>query len=107
MCQLIEKGVAGNNDMILNRFFANLLVSLVATILEMDAHSSETKLIAETLLGQLAIFKSSRVTVLHNMGWENYGEKRIADIERIVTFNVNALLHAYQKHAYPEKDIVL
>lgn len=83
------------------------LESLVATILEMDAHSSETKLIAETLLGQLAIFKSSRVTVLHNMGWENYGEKRIADIERIVTFNVNALLHAYQKHAYPEKDIVL
>ena len=64
------------------------LEALVAAILEVDAHSSEIKLIVETLIGQVAIFKSSRITVLHNMGWKNYGEERMADIERIVTFNV-------------------
>jgi hypothetical protein len=37
------------------------------------------------------------VTVLHNPGWENYGEERMADIERIVIFNVNALMQAYRK----------
>jgi TetR/AcrR family transcriptional regulator, regulator of cefoperazone and chloramphenicol sensitivity len=73
------------------------LEALVATILEMDAHSSEIKLIIETLIGQVAIFRSSRTTVLHNMGWKNYGEERMADIERIVTFNVNALIQAYRK----------
>ena len=73
------------------------LETLVATILDMDVHSSEMKLITETLIGQVAIFKSSRITVLHNMGWKNYGEERMADIKRIVTFNVNALIQAYRK----------
>ena len=73
------------------------LEALVAAILEMDVHSSQVKLISETLLGQVAIFKSSRVTVLHNLGWEKYGEERMADIERIITFNVHALMQAYRK----------
>jgi AcrR family transcriptional regulator len=73
------------------------LEALVAAILEMDGRSPEVKLIAETLLGQVAIFKSSRVTVLHNLGWENYGEERMADIERIVIFNVHALMQAHRK----------
>ena len=70
---------------------------LVAAILEGDAQSTAIKLIVETLIGQVAIFKSSRVTVLHNMGWKNYGETRIDEIERIVTFNVATLIQAYQK----------
>ena len=73
------------------------LDALVAAILDMDARSSEVKLIAKTLLGQVAIFKSSRTIVLHSMGWKNYGEKRMAEIERIVMFNVNAIMQAYQK----------
>jgi TetR/AcrR family transcriptional regulator, regulator of cefoperazone and chloramphenicol sensitivity len=78
------------------------LAALVAAILGLDVLSTEVKLITETLLGQVAIFKSSRVTVLHNMGWKNYEGKSMADIERIVRFNVNALMQAYQK-----KDAVL
>jgi AcrR family transcriptional regulator len=77
--------------------FQETLEMLVATILDMDAHSSEVKLIAETLLGQVAIFKFSRATVLHNMGWEKYGEKGMAYIEHMVTFNVDALMQSYQK----------
>ena len=73
------------------------LEELVGVIIARDAQSSEVKLIAETLIGQVAIFKSSRETVLHTMGWKNYGGKRMADIERIVTFNVKALMRAYQK----------
>jgi AcrR family transcriptional regulator len=87
-------------DRLYNGFIRDMretLEVLVAAILDKDAHSAEVKLIAETLLGQVAIFKSSRVTVLHRMGWKNYGEKNMADIERIVTFNVNALMHAYRK----------
>lgn len=70
---------------------------LVGAILAKDAQSTAIKLIVETLIGQVVIFKSSRVTILHNMGWENYGEARIAEIERIVTFNVASLIQAYQK----------
>ncbi len=71
------------------------LEGLLAAILVKDANSCEVKLIAETLLGQVAIFKSSRTTVLHNLGWKNYGEMGMADIERIVMFNVNALVQAH------------
>lgn len=73
------------------------LADLVETILCRCVNQVEIKLIVETILGQIAIFKSSRVTVLQNMGWQNYGEKRITDIERIVTFNVRALIRAYQE----------
>ncbi|MDR3629476.1 MAG: CerR family C-terminal domain-containing protein [Desulfocapsaceae bacterium] len=73
------------------------LEALVATILERDAQSSEVKLITETLLGQVTIFKSSRVTVLKKMGWGTYDEKRMADIARIVTFNIRALMQAHKQ----------
>jgi AcrR family transcriptional regulator len=73
------------------------LADLVESILCRNVKDVEIKLIVETILGQVAIFKSSRVTVLQNMGWQNYGDKRIADIERIVTFNVQALIRAYQE----------
>ena len=71
--------------------------ALVATILGRYACSPEVKLITVTLIGQVTTFKSSRVTVLHQMGWNRYDEKRITEIERIVTFNVNTLMHAHQK----------
>jgi AcrR family transcriptional regulator len=73
------------------------LADLVETILGRCVKQVEIKLIVETMLGQVAIFKSSRVTVLQNLGWQNYGAERIADIERIVTFNVRALIRAYQE----------
>lgn len=72
------------------------LTDLVAAILGDGIPPDETKLIAETILGQVAIFKSSRVAVLHNMGWDRYGDQTMAEIERIVTFNVKALMRAYQ-----------
>ncbi len=73
------------------------LEALIASIVGGDVPTAEVKIIAETILGQVAIFKSSRVTVLHNMGWNSYGDKKMAEIERIVIFNVNALMQAYQK----------
>jgi AcrR family transcriptional regulator len=73
------------------------LEALVAAILGGDAGSSEIKLVVETLIGQVAIFKSSRVTVLHNMGWQRYSDETMAAIERIVRFNVNALIEAYRE----------
>ncbi len=87
-------------DLLFESFIKELretLELLVGAILEKDAQSTAIKLIVETLIGQVAIFKSSRVTVLRNMGWKNYGETRIAEIERIVTFNVATLIQAYQK----------
>ncbi len=78
------------------------LEALVGTLLGREVASSEVKLVAETVLGQVAIFKSSRETVLHNMGWKNYGDERMADIKRIVTLNVKALIQAHQM-----KDITL
>ncbi len=73
------------------------LADLVEKILCQRVNQVEIKLIVETILGQVAIFKSSRVTVLQNMGWQNYGDMRIADIERIITFNVWAIIRAYQE----------
>lgn len=87
-------------DLLYNGFIKEMretLEALVAVILDRDAASTEIKLIVETLIGQVAIFKSSRVTVLHNMNWQTYSEEKIAAIERIVTFNVKALMLAYGK----------
>ncbi len=73
------------------------LEALVAAILKREPQSTEIKLMVETLIGQVAIFKSSRVTVLYNMNWQGYSDEAITTIERIVTFNVNALIQAHEK----------
>ncbi|WP_028318751.1 CerR family C-terminal domain-containing protein [Desulfobulbus elongatus] len=70
--------------------------ALVAVILGMDVRSLEVKLITQTLIGQVVIFKSSRVTVLQHMGWQKYGEERMAAIERIVSDNVRAVMAAHR-----------
>lgn len=72
------------------------LEALVAALLGQGTDAPDVKLLAETLLGQVSIFKASRVTVLHHLGWDRYGEQGIADIERIIIFNVNALILAHQ-----------
>ena len=71
--------------------------ALIGRVIGSHVPSAEAKLIAQTLLGQVTIFKSSRTTVLHKMGWRHYGEKELAEIERTVMFNMDALIQAYQK----------
>ena len=73
------------------------IAALVGRVTGISASSPEVKIITQTMLGQIAVFKSSRETVLHNMGWKNYVEKGMADIERIVMFNVDILMQAHQK----------
>ena len=69
--------------------------ALLGRILGPHLPLSEIKLIAQTLLGQVATFKSSREAVLHNMGWKNYGEEGIAEIERVVMRQTDAILQLY------------
>jgi len=69
--------------------------ALVAAIIGCDVHSLEVKLLSQTLIGQVTIFKSSRVTVLKHLGWTQYGEECMAAIEKIVSRNVRALMQAY------------
>jgi AcrR family transcriptional regulator len=73
------------------------LEDLVAAILDRDSRSSEVRLITITLIGQVTVFKTSRVSVLHKMEWDTYDEEKIAEIEGIVASNVNALMQAYQR----------
>ncbi len=70
--------------------------ALVAQILKDKISASEAKIVAQTLLGQVTVFKSSRRAVLHNMGWKDYHEQGITEIEGIVMFHVNAIMLAYQ-----------
>ena len=70
--------------------------ALIANILGRDAHDLEVKLLSQTLIGQMTIFKSSQVTVLKHLGWEQYGEERVTSIDRVVSMNVRALMQAYQ-----------
>ena len=55
------------------------------------------KLITQTLLGQISVFKLSQETVLHNMKWKNYGEEGMGEIERIIMRNLDAIMQMYQK----------
>ncbi len=68
---------------------------LVAAIMGCDVHSLEVKLLSQSMIGQVMIFKSSRGTVLKHLGWTRYGEERIEAIEEIVSRNVRALMQAY------------
>jgi AcrR family transcriptional regulator len=72
------------------------LAALVGRVLG-DVPASEAKMITQTLLGQISVFKLSRETILHNMSWKNYGEKGMAEIERVVMRNLDAILQACQK----------
>ena len=73
------------------------MAALVKCVVGVNVTASEAKMITQALLGQVWSFKLSRETILHNMGWENYGEKGMADIERIVMFNLDAIVQAYQE----------
>ncbi len=73
------------------------IAALIAQILKDQISASEAKIVAQTLLGQVTVFKSSRRAVLHNMGWKDYHEQGITEIEGIVMFQVNAIMHAYQQ----------
>lgn len=73
------------------------IAALVIRILEHKISASEAKIVTQTLLGQVTVFKSSRRAVLHNMGWKTYHEQGITEIEGIVMFQVNAIMQAYQQ----------
>ena len=73
------------------------IAALVTRILENKVSASEAKIVTQTLLGQVTVFKSSRRAVLHNMGWKTYHEQGITEIEGIVMFQVNAIMQAYQQ----------
>lgn len=73
------------------------LAALIGPLLGSKTTPSETKLIAQMLLGQVTIFKSSRETTLRTMGWKNYGDKGITEIKRIVAFHIEAIMQAYKK----------
>lgn len=90
-------------DRLYNGFVRELhesISALVARILKDKISSSEAKIVAQTLLGQVTVFKSSRRAVLNNMGWKDYYEQGITEIEGIVMFQVNAIMHAYQQKSY-------
>jgi AcrR family transcriptional regulator len=72
------------------------MAALVAKVTDNNA-PSEVKIIAQTLLGQISVFKLSRETILHNMGRKNYGDEGMAEIERVVMRNVDAILQIHQK----------
>jgi len=74
------------------------LSELVGRILGTHISVTEAKLITHTLLGQVTIFKSSCKAIQSNLGWDRYGPERIADIERLVLFQIHTLIHAYQQH---------
>jgi AcrR family transcriptional regulator len=76
------------------------IAALIARILQNKVSSSAAKIVAQTLLGQVTVFKSSRRAVLRNMDWEDYQEQGIAEIESILMFQVNAMMQAHlQKSA--------
>ncbi len=72
------------------------LTALVARIVDPDLPPAQTKLVTQTLLGQIAFFKSSREAILHDMGWDTYGKTGMVEIERVIMRNVAAVVAAYQ-----------
>lgn len=69
--------------------------ALVAAIIGYDVHSLDVKLLSQSLIGQVTIFKSSRVTIFKHLGWDQYGEERMTAIEEIVSRNVRVLMQDY------------
>jgi AcrR family transcriptional regulator len=76
------------------------IAALVAKILQDRISVSESIIVAQTLLGQVTVFKSSRRAVLRNLGWDNYREQGIAEIENILMFQVNAIMQGYLQKGF-------
>lgn len=75
------------------------IITLVGRIIGTNLAETDVKLITQTLYGQIWVFKLSQQTILHNMGWTKYGDKEMAEIERIIMSHINMLLWSYQQKA--------
>lgn len=71
--------------------------ALVAAVLGRDADSLEVKLLSQTMIGQVTIFKASRITALKHLKWREYSEENMTAVERVVTANVQVLVQAFQQ----------
>ncbi|WP_410209955.1 CerR family C-terminal domain-containing protein [Aquirhabdus sp.] len=76
--------------------FHETIAVVVARILGREQVTSDIRIIAQTLMGQITVFKSSRRAILLNMGWSQYDEANIAEIEQIVISQARAILQAHQ-----------
>jgi AcrR family transcriptional regulator len=75
------------------------LAALVARVVGPHVAKDDVKLLTQTLLCQVSGFKLSRQTVLRTMGWKNYREKGVDEIERALMFHLDVILDAYRRKA--------
>jgi AcrR family transcriptional regulator len=72
------------------------LCRLIVKLTGIDPNHGHLKLITQAIIGQVATFKSSRETVLRNMGWSGFGEEEIAAIANVVEAHTTAIIEAYR-----------
>ncbi|HTO56644.1 MAG TPA: CerR family C-terminal domain-containing protein [Pseudomonadales bacterium] len=78
-------------DRILGRHLT-LMTALIASVRRLDPHSTEARLISQTVIGQGLVFRSARATVLRHLGWRELGMGEIASIQSVIRRNVTAML---------------
>jgi AcrR family transcriptional regulator len=71
------------------------MAALVGKILGDAVPAIESRLLGQTMLGQISTFKLSRETILHDFGWDRYSGDGLAEIERIIMKNVDSIIKSY------------
>jgi len=69
-----------------------VLTRLVALLRELDNDSSEARLLAFTVIGQVQAFRAARASLLRQMRWSEITEARLAAIRHVIEHNVTLLM---------------
>jgi len=78
-------------DRVLGRHLT-LMTGLIARVRRLDPHSTEARLLSQTVIGQGLVFRSARATVLRHLGWRELGADEISMIQAVIRRNVSAML---------------
>lgn len=76
------------------------LAELVAHVIGVNDVTPDARLLAQTMNGQILVFKLSQETIQHNIGWKKYGEEEISAIERIIMANIASILQTHQEKGF-------
>lgn len=73
------------------------LTRLVAFLIGKPADSAAAILCAQSVFGQVTVFKTHRQMLLRRMGWKSYGPDEIALLLQTIRTNVDAVVDAHGK----------
>lgn len=64
-------------------------------IIDKPVTQEQLTIIAHTMVGMISIFKNHQYAIMLRLGWDNYGEKEIEKIKKIVLENIDCLINHY------------